>query len=565
MDLTSVLMKKIVRITQYADDAILFLNSKEELCSALNVINEFGRIAGTKLSIGKCEGLWLGKDKHLQENCKLFGMIWPTAMRCLGIFVGHDKERNEKLNWLDKIDKIRQLILSWSKRDLSIYGKVQIIKSFAVSQLVNVASLLPIPNEIVKMINKIFFKYLWKSKDKVKRIKLLKPSKDGGINMIDIESMFRALKAAWIPRLNAADPTKQSWAQLAHFFITKFVRIEDIRGFSIDKDTEFPELKNMHPFYKEVVMGYCYSNVIDYEQFCSNIYSQSLWGNLFINVSVRKRKNVLYLRNWIRSGVNKVGDLQFINGKVNEAYLYEVIQWKTNIHSEILMVKKALEPYSHLILNYEHITNDIDPAIVRKKSREFYAKLVNIKCNTIESTDMCPNLHHMCTLSDISVECAFRNQLCSGVEIKLKEFNFKVMHGILPCNSNLKKWKLKESDVCDICNSQQTIEHLLFECHRATRLWHLVEDAYQITVYFRNIVCGLRDYDLIFNHVITLLAFLLYKEWLLMSLKNKVRCVEFPYHFYISELKLREKIYITNGMDLNLNPIILVLKAMSKV
>ena len=52
-------------------------------------------------------------------------MKWPKAMRCLGIFVGHDKEKNEKLNWLDKIDKIRQLILSWSKRDLSIYGKMQ--------------------------------------------------------------------------------------------------------------------------------------------------------------------------------------------------------------------------------------------------------------------------------------------------------------------------------------------------------------------------------------------------------------------------------------------------------
>ena len=31
-------------------------------------------------------------------------MKWPKAMRCLGILVGHDKERNEKLNWLDKID-----------------------------------------------------------------------------------------------------------------------------------------------------------------------------------------------------------------------------------------------------------------------------------------------------------------------------------------------------------------------------------------------------------------------------------------------------------------------------
>ena len=50
-----------------------------------------------------------------------------------------------------------------------------------------------------------------------------------------------------------------------------------------------------------------------------------------------------------------------------------------------------------------------------------------------------------------------------------------------------------------------------------------------------------------------------------MSLESKVRCVEFPYHFYLSELKLREKIYITNGLDLNLNPIIMTLEAMSKV
>ena len=38
----------------------------------------------------------------------------------------------------------------------------------------------------MKTINRIFFKYIWNSKDKVKRIKLLKPSKDGGINMTDM-------------------------------------------------------------------------------------------------------------------------------------------------------------------------------------------------------------------------------------------------------------------------------------------------------------------------------------------------------------------------------------------
>ena len=61
--------EKPVKIAQYADDAVIFLNNKEELCSALNVIEEFGQFAGTKLNIEKCEGLWLGKDKHLQNNC----------------------------------------------------------------------------------------------------------------------------------------------------------------------------------------------------------------------------------------------------------------------------------------------------------------------------------------------------------------------------------------------------------------------------------------------------------------------------------------------------------------
>ena len=73
----------------------------------------------------------------------------------------------------------------------------------------------------MKTINRIFFKYICNSKDKVNRINLLKPSRDGGINMIDIESMFRALKATWILHLNATDPAKQSWAQLAHFFYFK--------------------------------------------------------------------------------------------------------------------------------------------------------------------------------------------------------------------------------------------------------------------------------------------------------------------------------------------------------
>ena len=115
--------------------------------------------------------------------------------------------------------------------------------------------------------------------------------------MVDIESMFMALKATWVGRIIAADPTKHVWAQLAHIFMTKVAILTDISGFSLDKEIGFPALESIHPFYKEVVYGYSYANAIDLEMFEHSIYDQPLCGNRFINVKTRRKKNVLYLRN----------------------------------------------------------------------------------------------------------------------------------------------------------------------------------------------------------------------------------------------------------------------------
>ena len=78
--------------------------------------------------------------------------------------------------------------------------------------------------------------------------------------------------------------------------MTKVASLTDISGFSLDKETGFPALESIHPFYKEVVYGYSYAYAIDLEMFEHSIYDQPLWGNRFINVKTRRKKNVLYLR-----------------------------------------------------------------------------------------------------------------------------------------------------------------------------------------------------------------------------------------------------------------------------
>ena len=93
-----------IKILQYADDGILFLKNEQELAESIAMIRKFGSYSGTKLNLEKCEGLWLGRQKHKQENCKMLNIKWPQEpMSILGIHIGHNEKENEILNWDKKI------------------------------------------------------------------------------------------------------------------------------------------------------------------------------------------------------------------------------------------------------------------------------------------------------------------------------------------------------------------------------------------------------------------------------------------------------------------------------
>ena len=72
--------EKPIKIAQYDDDGILFLNNRNEMCSALNILEIFGNLSGLTLNVEKCEGLWLGRSKHLQWGilpCRF--AVWPLG------------------------------------------------------------------------------------------------------------------------------------------------------------------------------------------------------------------------------------------------------------------------------------------------------------------------------------------------------------------------------------------------------------------------------------------------------------------------------------------------------
>ena len=192
---------KVLKISQYADDGILYLNDKNELYSSLNILNEFGNIAGPLLNIGKCEAMQIGRIQRATNYKNLFGLKWKRSIRCLGIYVGHNTEENFRNNWTSKFNNIKTCLEKWSCRDLTLFGKVFVIKSLALPQIILSATVLTVPHDIISDLDKIFFRFLWGKVERVKRIKVIQSKSDGGLNMIDVKSLFDSFKAAWLPRI----------------------------------------------------------------------------------------------------------------------------------------------------------------------------------------------------------------------------------------------------------------------------------------------------------------------------------------------------------------------------
>jgi len=347
--------------------------------------------------------------------------------------------------------------------------------------------------------------------------------------------LFMSLKAVWVSRLLKCDPILYSWAQLPNIYFKAFLQCNCKLIFNFDNVKGFPELQNLSPFYRDALLYYNTAYVTDMAQFKDCIQDQCIWANKYITVRKNNTKCVLFLRNWIRSGVNKIADLHLVDGRLDVNYIFTIIRNKSNILAEVKLVQNALLEYVDELKNMLPSSKLQDDMPI--KSRFFYKRI----CESKFSSDSLPMyLSRYCVSNENIVEI-FTTKLIKEPEIKIKEFNFKMLHGILPCNVNLKKWKIRDSNVCDVCSITQTIEHLLFDCLYVKPIWSLVEDLCKVSITYK-LVLGL-DNGFVYNNLVSLICFLIYKEWLMLSLQNKKRNKNVTFDLFKYELQLRLNVY----------------------
>ena len=135
------------------------LSDKQSGKNVFEVLRKFAECSGLKINRDKTEGLWLGNTKENVETP--FDIAWPkTPIKLLGVYLSYDKELAIRAKFDDKIEKLKRQLHWWKSRNLSLLGRVLIVKTLGLSKFAMLCSMIHIPVNVVNKVNKIVYEYI---------------------------------------------------------------------------------------------------------------------------------------------------------------------------------------------------------------------------------------------------------------------------------------------------------------------------------------------------------------------------------------------------------------------
>ena len=136
-----------IKISQFADDTNLICADIPSAENALQILVDFGKISGLTLNKEKTKATWLGRSAKNKD--KPLGFKWVSCpTRFIGVHLSYDKKGNDYQNFDLKIGKLQTNLDTWKTRDLTLFGRVLIVKSLGISQLIYSASNVDVPNYV---------------------------------------------------------------------------------------------------------------------------------------------------------------------------------------------------------------------------------------------------------------------------------------------------------------------------------------------------------------------------------------------------------------------------------
>ena len=143
----------------------------------------------------------LNTKKHHKKPLSLSEIkIRTGCFKTLGVWFSKNVKEMVSLNFEERLEDMRKILCIWNARNLSLKGRITIIKSLVLPKVIFLLSLVYVPKEVLDRINKILMDFLWRHKmPKVKKETITGLIVDGGLKMVDVHKMNIAAKC-WLEK-----------------------------------------------------------------------------------------------------------------------------------------------------------------------------------------------------------------------------------------------------------------------------------------------------------------------------------------------------------------------------
>ena len=129
---------------------------------AFDVINTYEKANRSKLNMTKTEGVYVGQQAG--HNHGPVPIKWKVDnITALGTNIGNDMQQD----WHKAADRFETTLSRWRERRLSCKGQTVIMQTYAIVQIVYLASIFLIPDAHITRIHRAIFQFLLNTKNEL--------------------------------------------------------------------------------------------------------------------------------------------------------------------------------------------------------------------------------------------------------------------------------------------------------------------------------------------------------------------------------------------------------------
>ena len=499
--------KTHVNNMSYADDISAVCNSIEGIQAVIDEYVNFSQFSGIKLNIGKTEILVINKKQdsvttfNIRYNNQIIKLSDVDKVKICGITFSNNKEIAYNENIINKITKLERQLNIWRQRNLTLQGKVLIVKTFGISQLIFSMQATHIRERELKLIENIIFRFIWNIKPtsprvigKIKRDTLKNDMTNGGLNAPDINAINLALKYKHI--LRCQQNNNHPVSTITNNILNEhYVNWNELSGARPKNDTYLTTAILAHTILSKKLL-------LDLETMSSE--NDGIHCNYFSFLQNITLKTSSIFPPEMSNTIKRLD-------KYNIKTMYDLQQEVLKKKAHVIVGLDSILAYTKIPLTFRKLLNKckkhhkgnglmLSIAINKWKpisnitTRDIYKRL---RSKEHETGHEIINKRHGFNINNRLRYNPFKQIKLITTEAKLQNVQYKLLHNIYPTTSHLYKWKIKTSENCAHCNEIDNLKHTTYDCSIASltlkKFYELIKQKLNIDILlkYEDIILGI--------------------------------------------------------------------------